>query len=123
VGHEIRPQARVEAHISDYVRTVKRYQGKGDARRLVEVQQRVSPWWRTGPDRKTYFFIRARGKAVELEPGKSAIVVGSPSEIPELIDQLIQLVRASELDTQLVGTKSKKTEKVQIGGKGKRAAA
>jgi hypothetical protein len=60
---------------------------------------------------------------VELEPGKSAIVVGSPSEIPELIDQLIQLLGAGELDTQLVGTKSKKTEKVQIGGKGKRAAA
>jgi pimeloyl-ACP methyl ester carboxylesterase len=48
-----------------------------------------------------HFIMRVGGKALELQPGKAAISIGSLDKLPGVVDALITAVRAGELDPQI----------------------
>lgn len=90
-----------------HVRTVKRWVKIDGKKSLMEKQQRVYPWWRPGPNGSYVFFIRLGGRPIEFEKGKAGIAVPAPEKMHEVIDTLIEAVRAGELDDQLAQTAGK----------------
>jgi hypothetical protein len=104
-----------------YERVTKHYRGKGDQKKLVEERQRVQPWWKPGPGGNYVFTVRVRAKPIEFAPGKNAISFKSTSELPEIIDEVIRMVGAGELDHHFQAKpRPKKTEKTS--GKGKKGS-
>ena len=91
-----------------YVRTNKRWVKINGEKSLIEKQQRVFPWWRTGPN-GLVFFVRLGGKPIEFEKGKAAIAVPSADKLPQLIDTVIAAVKAGELDYVLAQTAKGRT--------------
>ncbi len=82
-----------------HVRTVQRWTGKGDARKQVEKQQRVRPWWRSDAGGQQLVFSVFYGtKPIEFEKGKAGIAVASREKLAALIDALVGAARAGELD-------------------------
>ena len=86
-----------------HLRTIKRWVKINGEKSLIEKQQRVFPWWRTGPN-GLVFFVRLGGKPIEFEKGKAGIAVASVEKLPQLIDTLITAVRNGELDDALAQT-------------------
>lgn len=76
------------------------------SRTFVEKQQRVLPWWVTMPDGSILFTIRSGWKPIELDKGKSAIVVLSKDKLPSVVDMLIYAVQNGELDEHLAQARS-----------------
>jgi hypothetical protein len=68
---------------------------------LVEAPKRLRPGWFQDAFRKVFFGLRYAGKAIEFAKDKNAIEVGQLDALPNVIDTLIEAVRAGELDTQL----------------------
>jgi hypothetical protein len=58
----------------------------------------VRPWWMTDASSRVVMSIKFGAKPVEFEKGEAGIVVGSKDKLPALIDALIVVVRAGELD-------------------------
>ena len=81
-------------------RKVQRWVKINGQKSLLEKDQRVYPWWRTGPN-GFVFFVRLGGKPVEFEKGKAGIAVASLDKLPAVIDTLIAGVRNGELDDAL----------------------
>ncbi len=72
------------------------------------------PWWRIGANGQYVFFVRAGQKPIEFEKGKAAIAVPSLEKLPNVIDTVIQAVRAGELDDQLAqAAKSASVRKIK----------
>lgn len=98
----------------NYIRTVKRWIGRGDDRRLVEKQQQARPWWRANGDGSLIISVFYGTKPIEFEKGKSAIAVASKEKLLAVIEALIEAVRSGELDEHMarlskqVGPKTKK---------------
>lgn len=94
-----------------FTRTVRTSsKAENGARTFVEKQQRVLPWWVTMPDGSILFTIRSGWKPIELDKGKSAIVVLSKDKLPSVVDMLIAAVENGELDEHLAQGKPPKTE-------------
>lgn len=87
------------------IRTVQRTIKEGDEKRIVTKQQKVRPWWRADSAGHLFMSIRAGGRAVEFEKGKSAVSVPSKDKLPAVITTLIEAVRAGELDDILAQAK------------------
>jgi hypothetical protein len=83
-----------------YKRKVQRWVKINGQKSLIEKEQRVFPWWRTGSN-GFVFFVRVGGKPVEFEKGKAGIAVPSLDKLPATIDTLITAVRNGELDDAL----------------------
>lgn len=83
-----------------YKRSVQRWVKINGQKSLLEKQQRVYPWWRTGTN-GFVFFVRLGGKPVEFEKGKAGIAEPSLDKLPAMIDTLIAAVRNGELDEAL----------------------
>lgn len=83
-----------------YKRSVQRWVKINGQKSLLEKQQRVYAWWRTGTN-GFVFFVRLGGKPVEFEKGKAGIAVPSLDKLPAVIDTLISAVRNGELDEAL----------------------
>ena len=81
-----------------FVRTVQRWSGKGDERRLVEKQQRVRPWWRAEASGGVVLSVFYGTKPIEFEKGKAGIAVASKERLPGVIDAMIKAARDGELD-------------------------
>ena len=88
------------------VRTVQRTVKKDGARTVVEVQQKVRPWWRTDEKGQVVLFVRIGWMLLEFEKGKTGIVAGSMNRLPAVIDTLIEAARAGELDAVLEQTRA-----------------
>jgi hypothetical protein len=88
------------------VRTVQRTVKKDGIKTVVEVQQRVRPWWRTDEKGQVVLFARIGWMLLEFEKGKTGIIAGSMERLPAIIDTLIEAVRAGELDPALAQAKS-----------------
>lgn len=71
------------------------------SRSFVEKQQRVLPWWVQLGDGSCLFTVRSGLKPIEFDKGKSAIVVLSQENVPDVIDTLIGAIRNGELDEHL----------------------
>lgn len=85
----------------NFVRKVRSFVKEDGARKSIENEQRVTPWWRQHTDGTYLFAVRLGSKAVEFEKGKAAIAVPSLDKLPAVIDTLIGAVRSGELDAQL----------------------
>ena len=70
-------------------------------RRNVEAQKRVRAWWFTAENGKLCLQVRYGAKVLELAKGKTAIEMGSISDLIPTLDALKAAVTAGELDTQL----------------------
>jgi hypothetical protein len=94
-----------------YVRRTTRFKGKGEARRQVEVIQRVSPWFKEQSDGSMVLTIKAGMSALEIEKGKSAVLIPSKDKLVEIIDFLIAAVREGEFDAAFQAIAEAKTAK------------
>ena len=94
---KLEDQAALAAN-PDYVRVQHRWTGKGDARRRVEKQTSVKPWWREDHSGKAYMTIRVGQTPLEFEKGKAAIVTTR--------DELSALI--ARVPVKAVGTKKRK---------------
>ena len=94
------------------VRTVQRTVKKDGVRTVVEVQQRVRPWWRTDEKGQVVLFVRIGWMLLEFEKGKTGVLAGAMERLPTVIDTLIEAVRAGELDPVLNSTSVQKPAKV-----------
>jgi hypothetical protein len=83
------------------VRTIQRTVKKDGVRTVVEVQQRVRPWWRQDGKGQVVLFVRVGWHLLEFEKGKTGIAAGSMERLPAVIDTLIEALRAGELDPVL----------------------
>lgn len=82
---------------SAYRRKTQHWTKINGQRQLTEKEQRVYPWWRTGPN-GFVFAVRASGKPIEFEKGKAGIAVPTLDKLPGIIDTLVGAVRNGELD-------------------------
>jgi hypothetical protein len=79
---------------------VMRTNGEG-VRVRVEVPRRIRKGWFEDGNGTTQLTLSYAGKSMEIMKGKSAIEVGPLSNLPTLIDALIEAVRAGELDSAI----------------------
>src|SRR5262245_25038734 len=110
---KLEDQAALAAN-PDYVRVQHRWTGKGDARRRVEKQTSVKPWWREDHSGRAYMTIRVGQTPLEFEKGKAAIVT-TRDELSALIARLRDAIASGEADSLIarvpvkaVGTKKRK---------------
>jgi hypothetical protein len=68
------------------------------SRRLVERQRTVRRWWVMDADGQCYLTIRYGAKILELEKGKTAILVGEIANLPSIIDAVATAVENGEFD-------------------------
>jgi hypothetical protein len=84
------------------VRTVQRTVKKDGLSTVVEVQQRVRPWWRIDEKGQAVLFVRIGWHLLEFEKGKTGVLAGAMERLPAAVDTLIEAVRAGgELDPVL----------------------
>lgn len=74
---------------------------EGGARTAIEVPKRIKRWWVNDADGICLLAIRYGSKVLELEKGKTAIVVGNPDQLVPTIDTVIAAITAGELDGHL----------------------
>jgi len=73
-------------------------------RELLLKQKNVKPWFYQHNE-KYIFELRYLNKAIEIQPGKNAILASNLNEISPLIDLLIKALEAGELDHVIKGIK------------------
>jgi hypothetical protein len=84
--------------------TVKKFKSVKDidgARKTVEHQKRVRPWWFVSTDGKVCLNVRYGAKVIEFAKGKTAIEVASADELIKALEIIKSAVEAGELDTQI----------------------
>jgi hypothetical protein len=84
--------------------TVKKFKSVKDidgARKTVEHQKRVRPWWFVASDGKVCLNVRYGAKVIEFAKGKTAIEVASADELIKALEIIKSAVEAGELDTQI----------------------
>jgi hypothetical protein len=67
----------------------------------LEVQKRVRPWWRVDEVGRVMLSLRYGAKAVEIEKGKTAVLMSSADDLQKVIDTVMEAVRIGELDDVL----------------------
>ena len=86
-------------------------------KQLRELRKRVRAWRRTDTAGAVVFTVRYGARVIEFAPGKAAIAVGKKEKLITILETVIQVVEAGELDTVLA-TMSKSA----VLTKGKKAA-
>jgi len=84
--------------------TVKKFKSVKDidgARKTIEHQKRVRPWWFVASDGKVCLNVRYGAKVIEFSKGKTAIEVASADELIKALEIIKSAVEAGELDTQI----------------------
>jgi hypothetical protein len=69
------------------------------ARELKHLPVRVRPWWRKVDGGGIQLKIRYGAKVLELAPGKNAIEVSEPADLPTQLSLICDAIRAGELDS------------------------
>jgi hypothetical protein len=101
-----------------YTLTVQKWVKTEDGgKELKQVRKRVSPWWREDVLGNIVLTVRAGGRAIEFDKGKTVIVVPGMDQLGPTIETVIAAVRAGELDELLA-----QQTKVRDVPKSKRAA-
>ncbi len=67
----------------------------------VKAPKRMRNGWFTDAHGKLFFSLRYAGKSIEFAKDKNAIEISNLSELPAVLDTLIDAVNAGELDAQL----------------------
>lgn len=85
-----------------YTETRSEYvEGENGQRTKQEVKKPIRKWYWRDLDGKVRFRLRIRNKAVEIEKGKTDILIGEDKQLPNAIKLLIDVVCAGELDKQI----------------------
>ncbi len=71
------------------------------ARTAIEAPKRIKRWWVNDATGNCLLAIRYGSKVLELEKGKTAIVVGNPDQLVPTIETVIAAINAGELDGHL----------------------
>ena len=71
------------------------------ARAAVDAPKRFKRWWVKDAAGEFLLALRYGTKVIELEKGKTAIVVGNPDELVSTIEMIIAAINAGELDGHL----------------------
>ena len=66
-----------------------------------EVQALVRKWYWRDSEGNVRFAVRVSNKVLEVQKGKTDFVVGDDKELPNLVEQLINAVKAGEFDAQI----------------------
>lgn len=67
----------------------------------VEKSKRVKPWWWTAENGRLCLNVKYGSKVLELAKGKTAIDVGTLTDLVPTLDTLKAAVAAGELDSQI----------------------
>jgi hypothetical protein len=94
-----------------HTRKWQRYTGRGENRKLVNVEQRVKSWVRPSPT-GTAFCLYVGASPLEISKGKGAIAVESRDEIPALIDALVDAAKNGEMDDAIKATLASRKPRV-----------
>ncbi len=70
-------------------------------RAAVDAPKRIKRWWVKDDAGNCLLAIRYGSKVLELEKGKTAILVGNPDQLVPTIDTMIAAINAGELDGHL----------------------
>lgn len=84
--------------------TVKKFKSVKDidgARKTIEHQKRIRPWWFVASDGKVCLNVRYGAKVIEFAKGKTAVEVASADELIKALEIIKAAVEAGELDTQI----------------------
>ncbi len=74
---------------------------KNGSKTLIDAPKRIKRWWVTDATGNCLFAIRYGSKVLEIEKGKTAVVVGKPDQLVPTIETIITAINAGELDGQL----------------------
>ena len=95
-------QQKALARDATYTLTVAKWvKTETGGKELVQQPKRVRPWWREDVLGNIALTVRAGGRPIEFEKGKTAIVVPNKDELVPTIEAVIAAVRAGELDELL----------------------
>ena len=75
------------------------------------VQKRVKQWFYTNDKNEWLLEVRYGNKPLQLAEGKTAIVVGTKEKLIEVIDTVIEAVKAKELDDIITKAVTDRTAK------------
>ena len=85
--------------------SVKKFRSVADietgARKQVETDVRVKPWWFVTDNGKLAISVRYGSKVLELGKGKFAVEVGTEKDLVKVLDVIKTAVSAGELDTAI----------------------
>ena len=76
-------------------------------RMLKEVPVRIKPWFWTGEKGEVLLAVQYGSRQIELTKGKSAVEVGSESNLLNVLDVLLTAVQNGELDAQIEAASTK----------------
>ena len=96
-------------------RTIKSPEG---VKSVIERQKRVKAWWRKDETGQVVMSLIVGFKVIEIEKGKSGILVGSLDQMDSVITTIIDAVQAGELDQHL--TTAKREAKASTAGGNRR---
>ncbi len=68
---------------------------------MIEAPKRIKPWWWTGQDGKLYLTIFYGSRALSFGKGKSAIEVGSSTDLLVALETVKKAVEIGELDNEI----------------------
>ena len=71
------------------------------ARAAIDAPKRIKRWWVKDAAGNFLLALRYGSKVLELEKGKTAIVVGNPEQLVPTIEMIIAAINAGELDGHL----------------------
>jgi len=74
---------------------------------LKEVPVRIKPWFWTGEKGEMLLTVQYGSRQIELTKGKSAVEVGSESNLLNVLDVLLAAVQNGELDAQIEAASTK----------------
>ncbi len=66
-----------------------------------EIQKPIRKWYWRDHENQVRFSLRVRNKVLEIEKGKTDVLVGDDKQLPSVIAVLLDAVKAGELDTQI----------------------
>lgn len=70
-------------------------------RAAIDAPKRIKRWWVQDATGNCFLAIRYGSKVLEIEKGKTAIVVGKPDQLVPTIEMIIAAISAGELDGHL----------------------
>ena len=95
--------ARAQASGTQF--TVKRFRTFTDvttgARKQIETDVRVKPWWFVTAAGKLAISVRYGSRVLEIAPKKFAVEVGAEKDLIAVLDTIKSAVTAGELDAQI----------------------
>jgi hypothetical protein len=108
-------EARIAGQAFTPTHLVRRKNTEGQ-RVEIETPKRVRQGWFNDAGGRLFFAIRYAGKSIEFGKDKNAIEVGELTGLPEIINTLIDAVRAGELDAQLTAAAAERGKLLRKAG-------